>query len=181
MQNEIWTDIHGYEGRYQVSNFGRVKSLPRTFKAKRGGQRVVAGKILATNPNKKGYQVFSIVKDGKRNTLNVHSLVAQYFVDGRKPGLQVNHKDGDKSNNYFKNLEWVTQSENMRHSIDVLGKSFANGENHGRSKLTQSDVNDIKEMLSGGCKLRLVAEKFGVSIGAISLIKNGKNWKSHVQ
>jgi hypothetical protein len=116
--SEIWKDIPGYEQYYQVSNYGRVRSLPRTKKTRfsrigySGG-----GHVLKSILDKKGYKKVALSVDGKVTNVCKHVLVALAFIDANPdPSLQINHKDGNKGNNRVENLEWVTASENMAHS-----------------------------------------------------------------
>lgn len=99
---EIWKDIEGYDGLYQVSNFGQVK---------RGN------KLLHLNTNTYGYKHITLCKNGVRRTSAVHTLVASAFIENPNKKPQINHKDGNKSNNSAENLEWVTQKENNCHAI----------------------------------------------------------------
>lgn len=79
------------------------------------------GKILKPSKNTKGYYIVNFIINNKRIGVSVHTLIARAFCDGYRFGLVVNHKDGNKSNNHADNLEWVTPSQNMRHSVDILG------------------------------------------------------------
>lgn len=119
---EIWRDVKGYEGLYQVSNLGRVKSLERVVKNK-NGYRVVRERIIKTSNNNSGYETVSLVRKGKYKTYLVHRLVAMTFPDlvywtedaKGKPfdELQVNHKNEfEKTNNCVDNLEWCTANYN---------------------------------------------------------------------
>jgi len=119
---EIWRDIKDYEGLYQVSNLGRVKSLERVVKNK-NGYRVVRERIIKTSNNNSGYETVSLVRKGKYKTYLVHRLVAMTFPDlidwtedaKGKPfeELQVNHKNEfEKTNNCVHNLEWCTANYN---------------------------------------------------------------------
>lgn len=99
---EIWKDIEGFEGLYQVSNLGRVKS-------NRG--------ILHPNTNTYGYKHVTLSKYGIRTTTPIHTLVADAFLDNPYEKPEVNHIDGNKENNSVSNLEWVTRTENNRHAI----------------------------------------------------------------
>lgn len=106
---EIWLPIDNYVGLYEISNFGRVKSLPRKM-----NNKVVKEKILNESYGANGYQKVSLANYGKMKTFLVHRLVALAFL-GDKGHLQVNHKDLNPKNNHVSNLEWVTQSENNFH------------------------------------------------------------------
>lgn len=121
MMEEIWKDIKGFEGRYQVSNMGRVRSLERLNTDKRGRIHHVKGMILKDSLNtKKGYYRVSL-SDGHRNYTHyeVHRLVALHFVPGYKEGLVVNHKNEIKTDNRAENLEWCTYQYNLNYS-DVI-------------------------------------------------------------
>ena len=141
---EIWKDVKGYEDKYQVSNLGRVKSKERYFN-NNGGYQKVNEKILSQHKQygkeDNEYRVvnFSI----KHKTINkyVHRLVAQAFLDDYDEKLEVNHKDGNKTNNNINNLEMMTRSENKLHAYRVL-KRKTNGK-----AILQYDLNNnfIKE------------------------------------
>ena len=122
---EEWRDISGYEGLYQVSNFGRVKRLPAKLQAKDGKYYFRNGIILKQytmkNKGRGNYLVVHLSKSNNRRAKIVHRLVAEAFIPNPKNKSQVNHKDGNKANNKINNLEWVTQSENMLHSMNILG------------------------------------------------------------
>lgn len=113
---EIWKDITDYEGLYQVSNLGRIKSLKRetTYIYKRGGTHTISEKIIKQFKSKKGYLNCFLYKDGKRKTYKVHRLVAQAFLG--ESDLTVNHKDENKGNNKISNLEYMTNKDNIRYS-----------------------------------------------------------------
>lgn len=104
---EIWKDIPGYEGLYQVSDYGRVK---RSFK--NGKENVLSGKI-----DKDGYTWVILSKNQRKKYVHVHRLVADAFIPNVENKPQVNHKDRNKQNNSANNLEWVTGSENMLHTF----------------------------------------------------------------
>ena len=114
---EIWKDIPGYEGQYQVSNLGRVKSLPRNVPGKNGSIRHLPGKLLSPADNDSdGYKFVMLTKNSKSTHMLVHRLVATAFIPNPENKPQVNHKDCIPSNNELSNLEWSTQSENMVHA-----------------------------------------------------------------
>lgn len=108
MDSEIWKDIKGYEGLYQVSNFGRVK---RTYK--NGKVKFISLK----SKNEHGYIKISLCKNKKQITARVHKIVADTFLEKRKRFFEVNHKDGNKENNRVDNLEFVSHKENIIHSF----------------------------------------------------------------
>lgn len=105
---EIWKDIKGYKGLYQVSNYGNIISFKRYKKGKR----------LKLN-YKNGYLYIKLHKDIKRKSFRIHRLVAIHFIDNPLNKEQVNHKDGNKRNNYYKNLEWATNQENVNHAWSI--------------------------------------------------------------
>ena len=114
---EIWKDIEGYEGLYQVSNLGRVRSLDRVVtrphpKDQHLCDYKIKGRVLAQLPLTSGYLFVHLHKDKTSIQATVHRLVAKAFVQGYFDGAHVNHKDEDKHNNRADNLEWVTIREN---------------------------------------------------------------------
>lgn len=114
---EIWKDVAGYEGRYQVSNLGRVRSLDRSCINRKGERRSIEGRILRQSPNSSGYMQVSLFgPDFKSKPFRVHRLVAMAFVDGYAEDLVVNHKDENKKNNQWDNLEWCTAEYNNHYN-----------------------------------------------------------------
>lgn len=117
---EQWKNIKGYEGRYQISNLGRVRSLPRIVSF--GTQsRKIKGCIRKLKAKKNGYLFIQLNRDKKEHDYHIHRLVAESFVKGYFKGADVNHKDGNRQNNVYTNLEWCTRSQNILHSLRVLG------------------------------------------------------------
>ena len=100
---EVFVDIKGYEGEYQISTLGNVKSLK-------------TNKILTPTPHTKGYLKAQLMHDGKRKMFYIHRLVAEAFLDNPNVLPQVNHKDGNRKNNAVDNLEWCSCQENIVHS-----------------------------------------------------------------
>lgn len=116
---EIWKEITGYEGYYEVSNLGNVRSLDRYVYRPDGVIQLRKGRIKAQTMTPDGYMTVSLNKDGINRKERVHRLVAENFVEGFFEGSVIDHLDGDRTNNRFDNLEWVTQTENVKRSIDI--------------------------------------------------------------
>lgn len=116
--SEIWKDIHGWEGHYQISNKGGVRSLTRTLKHRNGTLVKHQGKLLKQCPNSKGYLRVNLRKPGKTEIRFVHRLVAEHYVSNPKPDdyAVVNHIDNNFLNNDCSNLEWTTPLGNMQHA-----------------------------------------------------------------
>lgn len=123
---EAWKDIQGYEGKYQVSNLGRIKSLDRyvPFGQNASRLRKLEGKVLKLQPHQQGYSVVSLSKDSKISQYLVHRLVAEAFIPNPENKEMVNHKDGNKQNNNVTNLEWATRQENEDHAFRTGLKKF---------------------------------------------------------
>jgi hypothetical protein len=118
MTKEIWTDLKGWEGVYMISN--NVKSLSRFTKCKNNKLRLLSERLMKLSINNYGYVVISLRKDNYIEMCIVHRAVGEAFIDNPDNKPEINHKNGIKSDNRVDNLEWVTGSENMKHSFDVL-------------------------------------------------------------
>lgn len=112
MENEIWKDILGYEGLYQVSNQGRVKSLERNYVAGNNGIRHIYEHCLKPHKDTKGYFYVCLSKNGKSSCKKIHRLVAEAFIPNPENKPQVDHINGDKTLNITTNLRWATNAEN---------------------------------------------------------------------
>lgn len=113
---EIWKDIKDYEGLYQVSNYGKIKSLSRKVNDYRGGI-VKKEKLLTPTDNGKGYQIIGLCKNNHRKNHYIHRLVADAFLENPNNYPQVNHKDYNTKNNCVDNLEWITTKDNIIYSL----------------------------------------------------------------
>lgn len=118
---EVWKDIEGYEGLYQVSSFGRVKSFDSIDKL----DRIRKGRVLKGIKDVKGYLLVNLYKNSIVSTKKIHRLVAQAFIPNPENKPQVNHIDENKTNNMVSNLEWSTSKENNNHGtrIDRMAKT----------------------------------------------------------
>ena len=158
-----WRWILGYEGLYLVSEDGEIMTMPR------GGKDA---HVLKLHNVGRGYkQVLLYSADGSSARYLVHRLVATAFCEMRKDATEVNHIDGNKSNNRASNLEWVTKSENMIHSSRVLG---GNHRKPTRRRFTDEQVRFIRSSSTG---IRPLARQFGVTPTAIRQIKTGKTYQ----
>lgn len=177
--NEIWKDIKGYEGYYQVSNFGRVKSLARVVIGKNNRKYDIKEKIVKSRIHQNGYLFVHLCKNGKKKHLSIHRLLAQAFIPNLENKPEVNHKDGNKENNRVENLEWATSKENVHHAFRTGLKIMTKGEKCSWSKLTEKQVSEIKKELKNcyyGAYVKL-GKKYNVCPETIRAIKLNKTWK----
>jgi predicted GNAT superfamily acetyltransferase len=174
---EIWKNIQGYEGLYQVSNLGRIKSLEKTVTISYGTKRFQKEKILKQGKNKSGYFFVILSKDGVNKNFKVHRLVAMQFIDNHFFEKTVNHINGIKSDNNVKNLEWVSYSENMRHAYENNLINAKKNEKHYRSKISL-DVAKIIKYQTIGEKASDIAKKMNLSKSVVHGIKSGRTWKN---
>ena len=173
-QQEQWLLIIGYEGRYEVSSIGRVKSLEKKQKMPRHGHiKVLPEHYLTLNiGGNSPYAKVSISDStGKKKKKMVHRLVAIAFVPNLDNKPEVNHIDGDKLNNCASNLEWCTAKENQQHAVR---------EGLHVKKLSECDVLDIRKRFVGGynssTNTMKLAKEYGISHVNISSIVNRKTW-----
>lgn len=124
---EIFKDIEGFEGLYQIGNCGTVRSLPKFIEGANGGVRYHGTIELSHDIGRKGYHRVTLFIDKSRRRFLVHRLVAIAFVSNPKGFQEVNHKLGDKSDNRASELEWCTRSINIKHSYDVLNRKAPEG------------------------------------------------------
>lgn len=143
--NEVWKDIKGYEGLYQISNQGRVKSLQFLHGNRYGASYRYRERILKPTDNGYGYLIVGLKKGTKRNNYYVHRLVASSFIENPDNKKYVNHLDYDKTNNKADNLEWCSQIENVRYSKHRM-------EHQKNTKLPESGFKYIKKRkVKEGC------------------------------
>lgn len=137
MEKEIWKDVKEYEGLYQISNFGRIKSTQRTkrFNLNPEITYIKKEKILKTQVNRYGYEFLRAKKDGAKRSFTIHRKVALAFIPNPENKPFVNHINGIKTDNRVENLEWVTASENINHAIKTKLKKFKKGKEHHNYKI----------------------------------------------
>jgi predicted XRE-type DNA-binding protein len=172
---EQWRKIDGYD-YYFVSNLGNVKSESRFITKKDGTKKPVKGIIMKPKKSKCGYYRVGLVDQfGNQKFLSIHRLVLITFHGLHESKNQVNHINGDKSDNRLENLEWVSCSENQKHAHSI-GLKCQKGENHAQARLTSKDVIEIRNLINQGIKQRIIAEKYGVKRSYISEIKIRRRW-----
>lgn len=179
LPGEIWKDVTDYEGFYQVSNLGRVKSLSRPVLGKCNSIKMLPESILRQSCKKDRYLHVTLGRNGKKRNFDIHRLVAIHFVENPENKPQVNHKDGDKKNNQSTNLEWNTRIENIQHSWKIGLRNRPTGEQNGCSKLTEIDIVEIRKMRLLGMAKSDIAKYFPVNTATIDAILSGKLW-NHV-
>ena len=177
---EIWKDVVGYEGLYEVSSLGNVKSIDRQVGHKGGGTYLIRGAIKSQYLHK-GYPMVSLYKNGIGKNWNVHRVVAFAFIPNPLNKRDINHIDGIKTNASITNLEWCTASENSYHAHH-MGLNVAPvriGSAHGRAKLTEEKVLEIRKLHSEGMKHKDLKEKFGIGKSPLCRIIARTAW-SHI-
>ncbi len=172
IDGEIWRTIVGYEGYYQVSNFGRVKSLTRKNHVGRTYNTRLMGEI-----DLNGYKAVALCKLGCRKVWLIHRLVATHFIENANNLPDVNHLNCIKSDNKTSNLEWTTEKNNTRHAINNGKMDHIFGENNWISKLTLDDVKEIRKLyLTGKYSYEEIAKMFGVQKSNVRRIVINDYW-----
>lgn len=141
---EEWKDIKGFEGKYQVSNLGNVRSLWRGKPSGRGKyvtKEISIKELKKIKSNELGYQIVTLMDNGKRKRKQVHRLVAETFIPNPDNKPNVNHIDYNPSNNNVDNLEWCTQRENVLHSVCHFHKRNYRKTNSGHSHIYKTNCN----------------------------------------
>lgn len=167
---EEWKSIERYEGLYEVSSLGRVRSLDRLVIYSNGKRRIHKGTVLSPGVSNGYYQV-SLARGGKNVQRQIHVLVCTAFHLNPEHKRTVNHKDGDKLHNHKDNLEWATHSEQHLHA-------HANNLKGRNSRaLSIEQVRAIKELLKTSITKIEIARRFNISVRTVFNIQNGFTWK----
>lgn len=165
----MFKSINGYEGLYEIDESGQVRSA-------RNARGTYKGKLLSPNL-RKGYHQVGLRKNNARKCYSVHRLVYEAFVGPIPEGYEINHKDRNRTNNHISNLETVTPKENTRHMLENGGQTYVSGTNHGKSKLTEKKVRQIREWRKAGWTLVNLGIGFDVKHETISAICRRKTWR----
>lgn len=169
---EIWKYINGFNSQYMISNHGRVKSVYRKWINGPTLTTITKDRILKQVAGSKHSPYMGIVMGNSKKRYYIHRLVAIAFISNPHNKEQVNHKDGDKFNNHYSNLEWATHQENTKHAIDnnlrLCGEKMYN------AKLTGTIVREIRSSNDSGVSL---AKRYNVTTSVIFCARHRKTWK----
>jgi NUMOD4 motif-containing protein/HNH endonuclease len=168
---ERWLPIEGFEGIYEVSDLGRVR---RVFTRK--ATKYKAGHILTPTRHRSGYRKVILSNAPAKSQRTMHAIVARAFLGPRPDGCDINHKNGNKTDNRADNLEYISRMGNIHHAMNVLGHSNA-GERHGQATLTKEKVVAIRSLRERGKTLSEIANQFGICFQTVSCIARRKSWK----
>jgi len=171
MPNEAWMPIPGYEGIYEVSDLGRVRSVDRLDSA---GQRR-RGRLMTQSLVHGGYPRVTLTKNGVDTARKVHQLVLNAFIGPCPLDMEACHDNGQPADNRITNLRWDTRLSNAADKI--RHGTTCHGERHHSSKLTEDDIPVIFKMRMAGVTVQLIASKFGVSSANVSQILLRRKWK----
>lgn len=160
MTSEIWKDIVGYEGMYQVSNMGNVKSLERILINKIGVKKKYSGRLLHKNKSTDGYVQAILSKDCICKSINIHTLVAIAFIENPENKKEVNHINGIKIDNHVGNLEWLTHQENMDHAK----------KNNLIYKTPEATRQEVRTLFAAGMNRAQIEKKLKIAWGTVNTI-----------
>lgn len=181
-----WHAVVGWEGKYEVSCSGEVRSLDREVIRRDGTKQNFKGRVLGHYASSAGYKLvrLSDQANGNREEARVHRLVAEAFIPNPESKPEVNHIDGNKYNSSLNNLEWVTPKENRTHAwrTGLRNRShlpIKQGESHANSKLSNEKVIELILLRNNGFSYQRLADQFGVSKKTVIEVVKGRAW-SHV-
>lgn len=185
-QQEEWRTVVGFPG-YEVSSMGRVRSIARMIPCARNQslRTLMHGRIRALSLGSNGYLILGLYHEKRAVMARVHRLVCEAFHGLSAPGMQVNHKNGIKTDNRAENLEWVTSSDNLKHAFRVLmrrpsnGSATYKGERHVRSR--RFDLELVAQLFAQGMTTKEVAARIGASKDTALLLKRGEHWTQRTE
>lgn len=173
---EVWRSVLGYEGSYEVSSIGRVRSVDRTTVASNGHVKSYKGQLLAQGLSSHGYPVVNLVRNGRGSTKAVHSLVLGAFVGPKPDKCEACHQNCDKTDNRLENLRWDTRAANLADSSKAGRLVGRRGQP--RNKLTVALVTMARYRYSEGESLSALAREIGVRDSTLCQAIRGITWKS---
>lgn len=171
MPHEEWRPVVGYEGLYEVSDLGNVRSLDRYCLGKDGRAELHHGKVLSNTPGKWGYVIVHLrdgLGHGRRRS--AHSVVAEAFLGARPAGHDILHLNGRRADNRVANLRYGSRAENLHQTYEYGGRA-------GRGKLDVKDVKDIRNLVDDNVSDAEIARLYGVHRSAIYRIRKGINFR----
>lgn len=170
----MWRAISEYEGFYEASSDGKVRSINRIVRYKDGSSRKWP-KLELKQGLSNGYKQIFLSKNGKSRAFKVHNIILFAFLGFKSSSMTVNHKDGNKFNNKLSNLEYITMLDNVRHGFK--NGLMAVGSNNNLSKLTDAQVIAIRYLSRSGMKPTDIATNFKITYQNVWLIVNRKSWR----
>lgn len=174
---ESWKIIEITNGLYEVCNLGKVSRIGQRVARKNGTTVYVPSNVLSVKVGKKGYCTVNLTMNNRKKTQYLHRLVAMAFIPNPENKPDVNHLDGNKSNNLVSNLAWVTKSENSKHAFDTGLNRAYKGEKHNLAKLTNVEVLKIrKEHIPFVNTYPMLAKKYSVRPNTIRSIVKRYTW-----
>ncbi len=169
-----WKAVVGYEGFYEVSDHGEVRSVDRMVYHPRGGSKLWSGKVLSPGIRKHGRRYVALCKGGVVRHDSIARLMLLAFV-GPAEGRMALHRDDDRSNDTLANLYWGTNVENM--SDKVKNGNSLKGSKHHKAQVSEAQVIEMRKRMDGGEDYRVVAADYGLSLTATQSIKHRRTWK----
>jgi hypothetical protein len=172
MEEEVWKPIKGWNGKYWISSHGRFKSFGIKY-----SKKCPDGYVTFGHKDTQGYKGVTMRGGpGVYISTRIHIIVCEHFNGDRPDWAEcVNHKDGNKKNNYYKNLEWSTIGNNVKHAVET-GLMNLKGQNHPAAKLTNEKVIKMRELRKQGFTYSELGEMFGVERRQASDVVRGVNW-----
>lgn len=171
--NEVWKELSGFEGLYQISNMGRINALERKWKIRNGGIFTKKEKILKGVKQKTGYLFVCLYKDGVKYQFLIHRLVAMTFIDNIQNLPEVNHKNGIKTDNRASELEWSSKSENLKHAFKIGLKRAKKGAENICSRAVQQ-LSKTGELIKIFGSTKEAEGMLGIDHRVIGRVANGR-------
>ena len=181
METEIWKSIPRFDGRYEASTLGRIRTVEHNIMRSNGKRHTVKQTILKPATNHSGYYRFAVKENNKLTSFYVARIIAETFINNPENKKEVNHINGIKTDNRPINLEWCTRSENCKHSFDTGLQKAKRGTLNGMAKLTWEQVDYIREQKRIGGRFwgrERIAKELGLNSKHVQEIANNTNsWK----